>query len=528
MIPFDPPQYLFPITSESLASLGVSGDVLPAGTYNITLNRGAYNSGIAEDGTYQFTTTLPIPIGGGIRHSYIGTNKGTGTVTDYSKDYVLSGTFITYGADRVTILENDLETTEGSSGINLGTTTACNPSFKTGDYINFTHRQRYGSNRWSTSFVRQYLNSDESIMTFVPLTIWSRPISQLSEGFLYTIDEKLKSVLCKVRTRYSLSISDGYGYEDIEDYVKLSTLLDLSSSGTTVHGVYEGPVNSEGTIIRTKGYSKWIPQGAYSGQKPYNYSGFVKYDGATAKEWIQATAVVNTSGCAIINHTAEGRYNASGIFASEMSGIAPSMYIELEGLNTISWKNDVGTIYGGTLNVSTGELLVTHLDVSNEMQTTAYVTGSTSSDWVQGCFTPSNQDTVLNLVWSDRFSSAATSGTIGKMAYITSGNAKRVFFNIPRSELAGATSADIRDWLQSNGVQCILKFASPIVYNLIPQEIKTVYKNNNFIGITSRVYSVIPRDISFADPENVSIEYRADPTLMINKKVSELMVLISE
>lgn len=268
---FDPEQYLFTVTAESLADLGISGNVLPAGTYHITLDHGAYSGGTGEDGTYQFTTTQDIPIGGGIRHTTMGMSQTTYAVTN-----ITGGTFTTYGADTLTTIETDIAATVGSSGINLGTTTASNPSYKVGDYINFTQRQRYGSNRWSTSWIRQLLNSEDAAFAFSPQTIFSRDVSfqTTPEGFLHAIDPELRAVLAKTRTRYAKSISDGYGYEDVEDFVTLETMLDVYGSNN--NSIAEGPVTAAGTVTRTTYTSLW--KNAVQADK-------IKYQGTTARYW---------------------------------------------------------------------------------------------------------------------------------------------------------------------------------------------------------------------------------------------------
>jgi len=310
-INFDPPQYLFPVTAESLAALGITGSVLPAGTYNVTLNHGSYSNGTGEDGTYQFTTTVDIPIGGGIRHTTIG-----GWLSDssgYVKSHVTGGTFITYGADTITTLETGLTTTEGSDGINLGTATARDPQYKSGDYINFTDRQIYGSNRWSTSYLRQLLNSDDAALAWKPGTIWSRNTSATPEGFLHTLDSELRAVLCKVRKRYALSISDGYGYEDVEDYVTLATMLDVF--GSKNNNISEGPVDASGNLTRTTAYSYW--------QENNEQADRIKEDSAAYYWWLGS---VGPSVGHHVRLVLPSGALSSG-YASSAYGVVPSLHI---------------------------------------------------------------------------------------------------------------------------------------------------------------------------------------------------------
>ena len=238
LIPFDPPQFLYAVTATDWPS------GMPAGTYNIVLDHAAYDGSTTEDTTVQFTTTQTIPVGGGIMHSQIGAYRST-----YAKASMLAGKFTTYGTDRVTAIESNLDTTEGSGGTALGTTTAKDPQYKSGDAMNFSQRNMYGAARWKTSFIRQWLNSWDKNFTFVPATIWSRPVASITEGFIHTLEPEVRNVLIKVRKRYALDIADGYGYEDVEDYVTLPTMLDVY--GSQNNSIAEGPVTSGGTVTRT-------------------------------------------------------------------------------------------------------------------------------------------------------------------------------------------------------------------------------------------------------------------------------------
>ena len=309
-IPFDPAQYLFAVTAEACAEYGWPATGMPAGTYNITLDHGSYTNTTVQDGTYQFTTTQIVPVGGGIRHTQAGFYRSDGA---YTKANLLAGTFITYAADRTTVLEDGISTTEGSEGTNLGTTSASNPAYKVGNYINFSMRQASGYGRWSTSFVRQYLNSDEATMTFTPATIWSRPMTTLPEGFLHKLPDTLKAVIGKVRKRYALSIADGYGYEDIEDTVNIATMLDMNFGEN--NSISEGPVSADGTVTRETPYTHWT--GAEN-------AGRIKYQGATPRHWWLGSDYpsspyierhVNTSGALTVRN------------ASDTYGIVPSLHI---------------------------------------------------------------------------------------------------------------------------------------------------------------------------------------------------------
>ncbi len=215
---FDAPEFLL-----------VTKVALEAGTYNITLDHGAYGSGTAEDATYQFTITQPIPAGGAIRHSSMGAWRSEG----YSKDKITAGTFSTFSnAKTDTALESGLATTEGSSGTSLGTTTANNPSYlveNTTCYMNFTERQIYGSNRYGHSGLRQWLNSDKDGGTW-----WEqqnrfdrKPSNASSAGFMQGIDPEFLKIVINGDIETQLSVADGYGVETTRDRFYLASRMNL-------------------------------------------------------------------------------------------------------------------------------------------------------------------------------------------------------------------------------------------------------------------------------------------------------------
>lgn len=224
-IPFCPAQFLYAVTAE------LYPDGMPAGTYKIICNHAAYNGGTNEDGTYYFTTTQPIPVGGGIRHTKMG--QYMSTAADYSQARILEGTFTTYAADGTTI-ESGLVTYTGDTGTLLGTTTANDPQYKAGDAVNFTTRQFYGSNRYKNSISKMWLESDAAgadsgavASWWEKKTIFDIPLKSTMPGFLHGIDPEFVSCIAKVTKRTALAIADGYGYEDTEELVWLPSMTEM-------------------------------------------------------------------------------------------------------------------------------------------------------------------------------------------------------------------------------------------------------------------------------------------------------------
>ncbi len=177
----------------------------------------------------------------------------------------------------------------------------------------------------------------------------------------------------------------------------------------------------------------------------------------------------------------------------------------------ISWEDEAGAIIAGTLDITTGVLSITHVDYSTEAWANSYTTGSTSSTYVQAAFTPRNQGLTLGYVWSDRFSSEYASGVVNKMAFITSGNAKRAFFNIPISELSDTTTEAVQAWLAAEHVQFVFKYDTPVTVQLTPHEVKTLLGENNL----------------WADTGAVTVTYRANISDYITKKLPSTMSPLS-
>lgn len=224
-IPFCPAQALYVVKASKYP------DGLPAGTYKITLDHGAYGGATGEDGTYYFTTTQVVPVGGRIRHTKMGEYKAS--ASDYNQSHITGGTFTTYDADGATI-ESGLETAAGDSGALLGTATAKDPQYKVGDEINFTERQFYGSNRYKNSVSKMWLESDAAGAESGAVASWwqqlddfDMPVKSTMPGFLHGLDPEFVSCIAKTTRRTAKGIADGYGYEDTEELVFLPSMTEM-------------------------------------------------------------------------------------------------------------------------------------------------------------------------------------------------------------------------------------------------------------------------------------------------------------
>lgn len=145
------------IDANELLWANTGDSALAAGTYNFTLYKGSNGGQTYEDGTYQFTTTKPIPAGGGWTHNKVGTWYAN--AADYKPENITNGTVTTYDAAG-TVLESGLAVTAGSDGTALGTASNAKADcVNTIGTFNSVMRRAYGSNNWAESVARQWLNS---------------------------------------------------------------------------------------------------------------------------------------------------------------------------------------------------------------------------------------------------------------------------------------------------------------------------------------------------------------------------------
>ncbi len=299
-IPFDAPELLY------YAETG-----LAAGTYKITLDHGTYGGATTQDGTYIFTLTQAIPAGGGFRHSSIGYYQSGG----YTKAQITSGKITTYGAQPArTTVESNITIAEwdgSASAIDLGKFSARDVQYAT-DFTshNFTERNAYGSNRYSTSAARQWLNSAGKAVTgsdtavsywWTPQTVFDMPPGGAKlAGFLHGLDPSLVAVLGTAKIVCSMPDPErtaGYDTSEIlYDKVFLPSMTEIYSGNNI-------------SIAEGSQYAY------YSGT---DNAAKIKYQGVTARYWWLRSArpgtayhVRDASPSGALNH--DYAYHAHGL-----------------------------------------------------------------------------------------------------------------------------------------------------------------------------------------------------------------------
>jgi len=235
---------------------------LPAGTYIFTTN------GVQ----YTFTSTQTVPAGGVI---YIKT-----------RDEYAPLTLTIYGADRTTIVEDDIvvATTTGTDNLTP---------------INDHNRMRYGSNLYEISAIRQWLNSEDASFVWQPLGLYDMPSSYVTAGFINLLDADLQAVIGAVDKQVALATYDGGEQALFSDKVFLL-------SRKEIFGDDEGVVTGE--VV----YPFWDGS-----------SNEDRIKGSPSLWWLRSPSVSNTLGTRSVN-TSGGLSSTS---APTACGLAPACVI---------------------------------------------------------------------------------------------------------------------------------------------------------------------------------------------------------
>ena len=167
-----------------------------------------------------------------------------------------------------------------------------------------------------------------------------------------------------------------------------------------------------------------------------------------------------------------------------------------------------GTRYGGTLDVTSGKLTVDRaiVTISSSWNPALSSTGDTVAvaQYSQNHF-PGIASAPLPV--SNRFSTNIPSGQIGRMVY----GAPNLYLAVPKSELASVNVDGLKSWFGSHETQVCYKLATPIEVDLTPTEITTLLGTNNI----------------FADCGDTTVDYYADTTLFVNKKIAAAVAALS-
>lgn len=158
---------------------------------------------------------------------------------------------------------------------------------------------------------------------------------------------------------------------------------------------------------------------------------------------------------------------------------------------SISWQTEAGTVYGGTLDVTTGVLTVDKTIVVTtwgDMEDTTTIGGVVRKMSRSGTSLTVDGEGISNIC---KYLGGSWSADIGTRWFHDTWNA---FFYLPPD----TPSDTVIEWVAT--------LATPITYQLTPTEVTTLLGENNI----------------WADCGPVETEYRADPNLYLDKRLNEM------
>ena len=194
----------------------VSNEGMTAGAYCIGFDYTWGDKGYVTKGDYwNFTLTKDVPAGGKLAGFYGAPDQPQ---TNW-RVYV-------YSADGKTVLETVSTINKGQEGTLLGVMTAYGD-----ENLNGIQQMAYGDNRYATSAIRQYLNSDKPKGEWwTAQTKWDIAPDQLSQidGYLCGMDPELLAVLKPVKVVTYCNTVTATGQKQVKDiaYDKV-TLISL-------------------------------------------------------------------------------------------------------------------------------------------------------------------------------------------------------------------------------------------------------------------------------------------------------------
>lgn len=170
---------------------------------------------------------------------------------------------------------------------------------------------------------------------------------------------------------------------------------------------------------------------------------------------------------------------------------------------SVDWTTEAGTVYGGTLDVTSGVLTVDRAYYTVDETSPIFLWATPVSPWYGFAITlsPAITSSRVTVVCDKAKSSLSTDIATSWNAYAVNGI---LYTCIDESVLSERSINAVKEWLSSNPLHYVCPLATPQTYQLTPQEVSTLLGQNNI----------------FADTGNVTVQYRADTKLYIDKVVN--------
>lgn len=159
----------------------------------------------------------------------------------------------------------------------------------------------------------------------------------------------------------------------------------------------------------------------------------------------------------------------------------PGVTVTANGQTILAaWESVAGVVYGGTVDLVTGVMTVTHFCIDGSNPDLNVTRDSSNDTIVNGAmsFADNNFPSAavdISLI-SNRFSVSIPSGQSGKTVHYNG----TLWFNMPRSDFGNDTGADaIKQWLADHPTIWVYKMSTSQTVQLTPVEIKTIIGQNS-------------------------------------------------
>lgn len=298
----------------------VSAEGMVAGTYCIKFDYTWGDKGFVTKGDYwNFTLTKDVPAGGKLAGCY-------GAPDIDSKNWRI----YVYSADGKTVLETVSSVNKGQDGILLGVMTAYG-----NDTLNGIQQMAYGDNRYATSAMRQYLNSDKQKGEWwTAQTKWDIAPNQYDQidGYLCGMDPELLAVLKPVKVVTYCNTVTTTGQKQVKDitYDKV-TLISLEQMYAKPQIAGEGEIHEyykelNGTSAK---FQQW---------QTYEILKTFAVENYTNPQSVRLRSAYRNGASNTCNVNSGGGVNSST--ASSAVRAAPLMFIGAASSDTISAPTD--------------------------------------------------------------------------------------------------------------------------------------------------------------------------------------------
>ena len=301
------------------------------------------------------------------------------------------------------------------------------------------------------------------------------------------------------------SVIDAWAYTGYVRPTKVTTTIGQNSITMTVtDGAY-----GVGLVAEVKAGQKYTFSATHNGYiVPAYYTAngtYISSESASTAQSYTVTIPANAKYIIVlIRGSGAGTVTASNIQLEV--GSTASTYEPYQSTTlTVDWTTEAGTVYGGTLDVTTGVLTVDRKGVSLNGTEEWSATSAESLDiyilTVSDAVSVANDNTSIQII-SDKYKSvsAYTATHAGRVANsIAIVTNTRIFVTVPSGTYADASA--FKAALANSPLQVVYKLATPQTYQLTGQQLKTLYGTNNL----------------FSNVGNVSVTYPADTKLFIEK-----------